>query len=434
MQHEKTIIRLRGNALAAREAGQISILTGMQVNARSWRAAHVGGNLNNDANSGPFYLNFNNTASNRNANIGGQLCLYIKKYCPTCTPWLLPKHKNTIPVLVAHSEGSGTVQADKTMKTYKGLFNKIADKENLWRAYHNAMKGKKHYFEIRQAMKNPEQLIESLHQSLISGTFKNSKYKVFKRQSGGKTRVIHKLPFFPDRVLHHAICQVMEPIWMRTFIDQTYSTIPGRGVHLAVKHIKKALLNQAQTRYCLKIDINKFYPSVNHDALIQIVTKNIKDDRLNNLMEEIIRSAPGVPIGNLVSQWFGNIYLSLFDRWVKEELRCKNYYRYCDDMIFLSDKKEILWEYLEKAKAYLRENLKLEIKSNYQVFPVADRGIDFLGYRFFPGYTLIRKSILTAMKRKRDNDKSMASYFGWITHADSYRLRHKYFKNKAYAV
>jgi RNA-directed DNA polymerase len=103
-------------------------------------------------------------------------------------------------------------------------------------------------------------------------------------------------------------------------------------------------------------------------------------------------------------------------------------------MIFLSDKKEILWEYLEKAKAYLRENLKLEIKSNYQVFPVADRGIDFLGYRFFPGYTLIRKSILTAMKRKRDNDKSMASYFGWITHADSYRLRQKYFKNKAYAV
>ncbi len=152
------------------------------------------------------------------------------------------------------------------------------------------------------------------------------------------------------------------------------------------------------------------------------------------LLEEIIRSAPGIPIGNLISQWFGNIYTAQFDRWVKEHLKCRHFFRYCDDMVFLAPNKQTLHNYLHQVRQYLDQELHLQIKDNYQIFPVSKRGVDFLGYRFFHGYTLVRKSIVKSMKRKTDKPKSMASYYGWLIHADTWRLRQKYFKDKPYAA
>lgn len=320
------------------------------------------------------------------------------------------------------------------MKREKDLFAKITSIPNLAEALHNASKGKGHYREVRKAMQSPLAVVYSIHELLESGTFKNSKYHVFQRKCSRKTRLISRLPFYPDRIVHHAVVRVLEPMFMNMFITQTYSTIPGRGVHLAVSHIKKALIKKEETRYCLKIDIQKYYPSINHDILLSQIKRKIKDPKTLKLIEEIVRSAPGVPIGNLISQWFGNVYTAGFDRWVKEHLKCKYYFRYCDDMIFLASNKETLRTWLRLIRQYLQQELKLTIKDNYQIFPVEKRGIDFLGYRFFHGYTLVRKSILTAMKRKLHKERSMASYYGWIIHADSFRLRQKYFKDKPYAA
>ena len=320
------------------------------------------------------------------------------------------------------------------MKREKDLWAKITSTANLAEALYNASRGKGHYREVRRAMQSPLALVYQLHELLESGSFNNSKYHVFKRKCSRKIRLISRLPFYPDRIVHHAVVRVLEPIFMSMFIDQTYSTIPGRGVHLAVSHIKKSLLKKEDTRYCLKIDINKYYPSINHDILLSQIKRKIKDRRTLALIEEIIRSAPGVPIGNLISQWFGNIYTAGFDRFVKETLKCKYYYRYCDDMIFLSSNKETLRSWLYMIRKYLYDELKLSIKGNYQIFLIDKRGIDFLGYRFFPGYTLVRKSIITSMKRKLHKERSMASYYGWLIHADSFRLRQKYFKDKPYAA
>lgn len=149
----------------------------------------------------------------------------------------------------------------------------------------------------------------------------------------------------------------------------------------------------------MKLDVRKFYPSIDHDILYEILQKKIKDKKLLALLKEIIYSADGVPIGNYLSQFFANLYLAYFDHWVKEELKCKFYFRYTDDIVVLNDNKEFLRTVLLSMKLYLRNVLKLELKQNYQIFPVNSRGIDFVGYRFFHTHVLLRKSIKVRLFR-----------------------------------
>lgn len=172
---------------------------------------------------------------------------------------------------------------------------------------------------------------------------------------------------------------ITEPIWVNIFIKHTYSCIKDRGIHDVAKDLKYVLQKYPEeTKYCLKIDVKKFYPSINHDILYEILQKKIKDPKLLSLLKEIIYSADGVPIGNYLSQFFANLYLAYFGHWVKEELKCKFYFRYADDIVVLSDNKEFLRTVLLSMKLYLRNVLKLELKQNYQIFPVNSRGIDFV--------------------------------------------------------
>ena len=364
----------------------------------------------------------------------------------------------------------------------KDLFNSICSMDNLYRAYQNAKSGKGWYKEVKQIEKRPFYYLAGLQYMLKNHLFKTSDYEIFILNEGKKKRDVYKLPFFPDRIAQWAILQVIEPFLLANMTADTYSAIPGKGIqpivddlrgHYKTKIIdgkKKSvwipsilLTDEENTRYCYKIDLHHYYQSINHEVLKQKFRKVFKDPELLWLLDEITDSIntateedlielslsgeievdpnTGIPIGNYMSQYSGNFYLSSFDHWVKEELHAKHNYRYMDDVVIFSSSKEELHEIHKKVTAYLRDNLHLNIKGNYQIFPTKVRGVDFVGYRFFGEYTLLRKSTainfkrkMRACRKKMENNIpptysewcSFNSYKGWLGNCDSYRLSKKF--------
>ena len=337
------------------------------------------------------------------------------------------------------AEGERSQQKSKAMKRYGNLYEHVCSEDNLILAYEKARKGKTHTYGVKLFEKDLEKNMRQLHNELITGTYRTSEYSVFTIYDP-KEREIYRLPF-RDRVVHHAIMNVMEPIWTSIFIRQTYSCIKGRGIHALLKAIKRDLNDVENTRYCLKMDVRKFYPSIDHEILKSIIRRKVKDIRLLNLLDGIIDSAPGVPIGNYLSQFFANLYLSYFDHWMKETKQVKYYYRYADDMVILSPDKAYLHRLLNEITAYLNNELNLQLKGNYQVFPVSSRGIDFVGYKFYHTHILMRKSIKKRLCRKaaklnkKDIDAKscrmqIAPWLGWAKHCNSKHLLKKVLNEK----
>ena len=245
------------------------------------------------------------------------------------------------------------------MKRIGNLYEKVCSIENLQLADEKARKGKLRTYGVIEHDKKREVNLLKLRETLLNGTFHTSKYDVFTIYEP-KEREIYRLPYFPDRILHHAIMNVLEPIWVSTFTADTYSCIKNRGIHAAAKKVKQALREDPEgTTFCLKLDIRKFYPSINHDVLKSILRRKLKDKRLLRLLDEIIDSADGVPIGNYLSQYFANLYLTYFDHWIKEQKRVKHYFRYADDIVILASDKSYLHSLMGEIRAYLGD-LKLE--------------------------------------------------------------------------
>jgi RNA-directed DNA polymerase len=323
------------------------------------------------------------------------------------------------------------------MKRYGYLFERICSMENLIEAHRNARRGKSFYRDVRMVDADPEKYLAQIQKILTERTYRTSGYIVFKKMDKKKEREIFSLPYYPDRIIQWAIVQILEPIWMKTLISDTYSSLKGRGIHSALEKLKRVLQHREDTQYCLKLDVKKFYPSMNHKILKKILRRKIKDWDVLNLLDEIIDSAEGVPIGNYLSQYFGNLYLNLFDHWIKEENGVHYYFRYCDDMIILGRDKPSLHRLLRSIMKFFRKHLNLSVKGNWQVFPTFVRGIDFLGYRCFGSFTLLRKSTVASMKRKLTRMRThsditchdqnvISSYWGWISWCDGYRLSKKY--------
>ncbi|KMQ70333.1 RNA-directed DNA polymerase [Chryseobacterium koreense] len=313
------------------------------------------------------------------------------------------------------------------MKRLNNLFEKIISIENLTLADLKAQKGKRETYGVIQHNKNSENNILKLHDMLISKTYKTSQYDVFKVFEP-KERDVYRLPYFPDRICHHAVMNVLEPIFVAVFTADSYSCIKGRGIHKASFALRKALENVDQTTYCLKLDIKKFYPNIDHIILKSLLRKKFKDPDLLWLLDEIIDSAPGLPIGNYLSQYLANFYLTYFDHWIKEQFRIKYYFRYADDIVILHSDKAYLWQVFNAINIYFQMFLKLEVKGNYQVFPVKKRGIDFVGYVHFHSHVLLRKSIkqrFARMLKRKPRKASIASYSGWTKHCDSKNLMKK---------
>ena len=201
------------------------------------------------------------------------------------------------------------------------------------------------------------------------------------------------------------------------------------------------------TTYCLKIDVRKFYPSIDHEIMKVVVRRKIKDVRLLALLDEIIDSAPGVPIGNYLSQYFANLFLSYFDHWLKEDKKVKYYFRYADDIVILSPNKDELHDLLHEMRAYLHDRLNLKVKKNYQVFPVDSRGIDFLGYVFFHSHTKLRKCIkkklcrrVAQLNKKRQTPtmevykQQICSWWGWCKYCNSVNFVNQLSKKIPYEI
>ena len=316
------------------------------------------------------------------------------------------------------------------------ILEKVADFNNIELADINARKGKHNPGIIKHDQNREVENIE-LSLDLMNGNFHTSAYKN-KIIHEPKERLLYILPYFPDRVVHHAIMQVMEEQWVKIMIPTTYACIRGRGIGKLYTDLKKVLRNDSEgTKYCLKMDIHHFYPSINHKKLEKIIRKKLKDPLFLELLDEIIESADGVPIGNYLSQFFANLYLTYFDHWIKETLHVKYYFRYCDDMVILCNSKEELAELRVKIQDYLRNELDLELKKNWQVFLVGDRGIDYCGFVFKHNHILIRSSIkrriMGTVKRYMNHtisqetfDMKMTAYYGWMKRTNS--------KNLAYTI
>jgi retron-type reverse transcriptase len=314
------------------------------------------------------------------------------------------------------------------MKRTGNLYWRICSVDNLIKADSIARKGKLKQPGVLQHDREREANIQALHVMLRDKTYKTSEYTTFTIFEP-KERLIFRLPYYPDRITHHAVMNVLEPVFVSIFTADTFSCIKKRGIHAAANAVKDALKDATATTYCLKLDIKKFYPSVDHEVLKQLLRRKFKDNDLLWLLDEIIDSTDGLPIGNYLSQYLANFYLTYFDHWLKETKHVKYYLRYADDMVILSGDKQYLHDLLKDIKQYLNDNLKLTVKGNHQVFPVDDRGIDFVGYVFRHTHVLLRKSIKKDFARMmvgNKNRQSMASYYGWLAHCNSYNLLKKF--------
>lgn len=403
--------------------------------------ALFGGNWNNASNAGTFNWNLNNATSNVNSNIGTRVTYFANHNDFSGIPCLLAKHNNEKPRAGRIPQGSRTLgelyKEPPIMKRYGHLYSKIYDMDNLIAAHHNARKGKSFYREVQMVDADPEKYLGQIQEMLRNKTYRTSRYKTFMKIDKGKEREIFALPYYPDRIIQWAVVQVLEPIWMKTLIADTFSSLKGRGIHQGLRKLQKDLQQRQETKYCLKLDVKKFYPSIDHAILKIIIRHKIKDRDVLALLDNVIDSAEGVPIGNYLSQYFGNLYLSAFDHWMKEVNRVRYYYRYCDDIVVLGPDKPTLRELLGKIGEFFRARLNLKVKENWQVFPTFVRGVDFLGYRCFGHFTLLRKSTVKLMKKKLTrmliHEKLtphdlhvIGSYYGWVMWCDGNRLRKKY--------
>lgn len=319
-------------------------------------------------------------------------------------------------------------------KKLKNVYQLLYDNDNLILSQYTAQKGKGSRKEISDFNNHILENLQSLYEMLRNETYTPGEYRV-KTIYEPKERVIMIAPFFPDRIVHHCIINVLGDFWQHLYIGNTYACIKGRGTHKCMLDVHKAMVSDKKgTKYCLKIDIRKFFDNVDHAALKRIIRYTIADEQLLRLLDKIIDSngkEKGLPIGNFTSQYLANIYLTYFDHWMKEDMKVKYYYRYMDDIVILAGNKERLHYLLDMMGLYLATELKVEIKPNWQIFPVDDRGIDYVGFKQNHYGILLRKSILSRfykkyerinkiykIKNESDIKHLFPSEYGWIIRCD----------------
>lgn len=307
-------------------------------------------------------------------------------------------------------------------------FNYICSSRNLFAAWQKFRRGKRSRMDVLEYERHLESNIFELQMELKSGTYRHGDYKPFTVWDP-KQRKIHKAGV-RDRLVHQAVVNVIEPPFERGFIHDSFSCRVGKGTHAGVKRLRRFLrqasANDSRTVWALKCDIRQFFASVDHQELLDLLSIKVKDEKTLSLLREIIDSfsaAPGkgIPLGNLTSQLFANVYMHQFDWFVKQDLREKYYLRYCDDFVIISKDRQHLLELVDRLQVFLKDELQLELHPSKVQIRKWRQGIDFLGYVLKPHCTLLR----TKTKRRvlaRVNNDNLTSYLGVCSHADSHEL------------
>ncbi|MBF8249550.1 MAG: RNA-directed polymerase [Candidatus Levybacteria bacterium] len=318
-------------------------------------------------------------------------------------------------------------------------YSNLISLENLFQAWGEFRKGKAKRFDVQEFERNLEDNLFELHQELRNKTYQHGNYYSF-YVNDPKQRHIHKAEV-RDRVVHHLLYKYLYGLFDKTFIFDSYSCRLDKGTHRGVKRLEKFAReisqNYTQSCWALKCDIKKFFASVNHQILIKLLVKKVTDKDALWLLKQIIYSFhsglgkdKGIPLGNLTSQIFANIYMNELDQFVKHKLKVKCYIRYADDFLFLSKNKNLLFEYVDVLRQFLSNKLKLELHPDKIIFRKLEWGIDFLGYVVLPHYILLRaktkRRIFKKLKEKaglENFNQSAQSYLGYLGHANSFKLR-----------
>jgi RNA-directed DNA polymerase len=346
-------------------------------------------------------------------------------------------------------------------KTFKRLYPRIYAFENLYQAFRKARRGGKRKKECVAAFElDLEANLWQLHEELRTPSYRPGPYHNFYVLER-KLRLISAAPF-RDRVVHHALCNVIQPIFERRFIYDSYACRVGKGTHRAIDRAQEFAQRR---RYVLQCDVQQFFPSIDHKVLRSFLARHIADEKVLWLIDLILEGGAGVlsgeyrmqwfpgddllaanrarglPIGNLTSQHWANLYLDRLDHFVKEELRCHCYLRYCDDFLLFHDDKAQLWAWREAIIEFLT-TLRLRLHEERAVVFPTRTGIPWLGFRVFPRYRLLRKDNVKAFRRRLrrmaeeyqagqiDAEQMQASIQSWIAHAshgDTYHLRQRIF-------
>lgn len=354
-------------------------------------------------------------------------------------------------------DGSNSLM--KKMKSHKNLYRRICSFENLCLAFEKARKRKRKKKEVSNFEYNMERELLRIIEELETLSYQPSSPKRFFLHEPKKRDIW--VVDFRDRVVHHALYNIIEPIFDRSFINDSYACRKYKGTHKAIRRFdafkRKVTKNNTQKAYVLKADVKKYFDNISHKILLEIIRKKVKDEKTMQLIERIVENhegkgeleGKGIPIGNLTSQLFANIYLNELDHFVKEKLKTRYYLRYMDDLIILSHSTKILLETKDKIKEFLDSCLNLRLHpQKTRIFPIIN-GVDFLGYEIFYHYKLLRKG---SVKRIEERIKylnreyrrgkvrlltvhaSIMAWLGYAKHANIYRLRSKLFQNLHFLV
>ena len=351
------------------------------------------------------------------------------------------------------------------MKTLKNVFEQVVDYDNLYRAYLNARLCKRYRYEVLNFSAHLEDNLVKLQKELIDRTYTLGKYREFYIYEP-KKRLIMAQPF-KDRVVQWAIYQVLNPVFAQGYIMDSYACIKERGTHKAVKRLHywlRQVGKKPEKYYFLKLDISKYFYRIDHDVLMGILKRKIRDDDMVFLLDKIVNSSEtnfglppgkspgevkrsdrvsekGMPVGNLSSQMFANLYLNELDQYCKRMLGIHFYVRYMDDVIILHQDKDQLHEWKRIIDTFLKEKLQLDLNEKTCIRPIT-LGVEFCGYKIWNTHIKLRKS--TALKMKRNLKKlqkeyaagevtveeakqTISSYLGILKHCDSYSLKRTIF-------
>ena len=334
------------------------------------------------------------------------------------------------------------------MKLYNNLYGEIISLKNLIVAEKKARKGKTSKDYVKEFEEDFAYNLKILHSELENQTYKPMPLKSFILRDP-KTRKISK-SIFKDRIVHHAIINIIEPIFDKRFIYDSYANRKGKGTISAINRFtqfqRKVTNNFSNESFCLKCDIKHYFQEVDRELLLELIKKKINCTETIELIEKILNNFEGnkgMPLGNLTSQFFANIYLNELDQFVKHKLRAKYYIRYVDDFILLHESKGQLQEWKKEIEKFLRMKLKLQLHPDKSKIISLSKGVDFVGFKIFYYFKIIRRRNFRSFKvklRKLKQDYKegiitkekfisiIQGWFAYVMWGDTHKLREKLIK------